>query len=134
MKAPLKKLCIFSLSAAIGEKLMNESKDIQIKIHGKLLADFGKIAVKNCHVKVDMSKLKISAQKIYEVCGGTDLDASEMLSFLICGLHDLLVFCKDTRIIDMIFKRACAFVRYLSVESDSDVHVSAHKKYIEWIK
>lgn len=132
MTPSTKKVCIYGLITALGEKTFNESKDDQIKTHAKMLIDFGKIAVMTCHAKVDNNKIKAAGKKIYEACHGTNLKVVEMLSFLFYGLHDLARHSKNNTLNDILLKRISAFIRYFG-ESDN-VYELTDSKYMEWIK
>lgn len=135
MSPSLKKLYIFSLAAALGEKIRKESSDEAVIWRAEKLEEAGKNAINHCKVKVDNNAIKRVYEKISQVCDRKDEhDATEMLSFLLLGLQDLSYYSKGNETLNLIEKRALWFIKLFDPKlEDEEKHEAAYKKYEAWV-
>ena len=143
MKTPLKKACIFSLSAGLGKMVMSQihqfnladdEKKKLIVWHSNQIAIAGEKALKNCNVKIDKSMLKQASKKITEaaiVQHDNSFEILEVLSFLFLGLNDLSSDKNSKQVEDAVLNFMTMYDPNLENE---DLHKIALKKYERWVK
>jgi len=147
MKTPLKKACVLSLSAALGEIVYNQvdqdgnevalKKDEQVLIDNAiLLHTCGQKALTKANVKKDRRMQNRAAQQIDRLVKARDeFNIVELLSVLLLGVQDFLHYDKNNELLkeleQIIEKLIYAYnPKYLNDEDEE--HEIAYNRYIEW--
>ena len=135
MKTALKKVCLFSLAAGLGEMIQEQvstfdMSDAKRKItiwNAQQISITGQKALDNCGIKIDHSRYKQTWRKIDEIRKDKDLfDIAEMLSFLFLGLQDLFG-------IEALEQAVLNFITQYDPNLENDkMHEIAGEKYYKW--
>ena len=135
MTPALKKLTIFGLASGVSRSIMQQTADDSIVWRAAKLAEAGQDAIDACHAKVDNSRMRQVLSKIDAVCKDKEtFDITTMLSFLVLGVQDLQYYCKDTRLLDVIERRALWFIKFFDPRlEDEELHADAFDRYSKWI-
>lgn len=114
--------------------LIEQTDDERVRWRAEKLKDAGSYAIANCRVKVDKTRLRQARKKIESIyLDKTEFDVVLMLSFILCGVQELLHFNKEGKSLSLLEKRLLWFLKYFDPKlTQENKHQQAYERYVEW--
>ena len=135
MTPSVKKLCIYSLTVGLGQKIKEETEDEVLQYRMQKLQESGQYAVDTCFGTIDNSRIKQIKKKIDHVYKGAErVDILDMLLFLLTACTDLEESgCKDISL-EVIIRRLLWCLQLFDPKMDNtDRYIKTQQLYKEWI-